>query len=165
MIFVCLLHICQPGSAATLRKTFVRGYWYLFLLARHILGGCHGLLFQGAVWSLKSIILCMKAKSFISQEDHGAHLSSVTVVLSGWESSTLPERDINLLQVSSPQTLVLIYLPQNNKEQASFGRKDMYTKKLAEPVIKPGTFFYSFYINLNCVLPLTKHSVVKCTKI
>ena len=41
-------------------------------------------------------------------------LSSVSVVLSGWESLTPPGRDTNPLQVSSQQMLVLIYLPRKD---------------------------------------------------
>ena len=41
-------------------------------------------------------------------------LSPVSVVLSGWESSTPPGWDTNPLQVSSQQTLVLIYLPRKD---------------------------------------------------
>ena len=47
---------------------------------------------------------------------HGAGrcLSPVSVVLSGWESLTPPGCDTSPIQVSSQQTLVLIYLPRKD---------------------------------------------------
>ena len=51
----------------------------------------------------------------------GAYLRFL--VLSGWEPLTPPVRDTNPSQVSSQQTLVLIYLPRKDGKQSWLRRK------------------------------------------
>ena len=53
----------------------------------------------------------------------GRRLSPVSVVLSGWESLTPPGWDTNTSQVSSQQTLVLIYLPRKDGKLSWLRRK------------------------------------------
>ena len=50
-------------------------------------------------------------------------LSPVSVVLSGWESLITPGRDTNPTQVSSQQTLVLIYLTRKDRKLSLLRRK------------------------------------------
>ena len=51
------------------------------------------------------------------------HLSPISIKLSEWETLTQPERDTNPSQVSSQQTLVLIYLPRKGGKLSNLGQK------------------------------------------
>ena len=80
-------------------------------------------------------------------------LSPVSVVLSGWESLTPPGRDTNPSQVSSQQTLVLIYLPREDGKLSWLKRKrrsHKYSNFSKVPGIELGTLWLESRDLTNC---------------
>ena len=80
------------------------------------------------------------------------YISPVSVVLSRWESLTRPGWDINPSQVSSQETLVLIYLPGRMESCIGLGGKEGCTniRISAKPGIEQGTLWSEGRDLTNC---------------